>query len=126
MRELYGNWDVSYNELQGWIVGMQESIQRHVVREDNIYLISDRSKGLLATISMENWQWTQSYDEEFRYVQMTTNPVEAINSVLRRTCHLSISVVFSATFCRLDKLMPRMGLRQVKQIEVEHVYVEGV
>ncbi|KAK5842946.1 hypothetical protein PVK06_005369 [Gossypium arboreum] len=26
MRELYGDWDVSYNELQGWIAGMQEYV----------------------------------------------------------------------------------------------------
>ncbi|XP_016700027.1 uncharacterized protein [Gossypium hirsutum] len=205
MQELYGDWDVSYNGLQGWIAGMHEyvpgtvtdlqtlpykspdgeiqpgkqvfhrlfwtfescvrafpyckpmrecfesweffliNLRRHVVREDNICLISDRSKGLLAAIrrsgvpwrsvyyiqhiaanfhrdyknkdwknefvnmayeleprrfrqrfarlesqmsslptnlrtwlgSMENWQWTQSYDEGFQYGQMTTNLVEA-------------------------------------------------
>ncbi|KAH1032459.1 hypothetical protein J1N35_044633 [Gossypium stocksii] len=42
--------------------------------------------------NMENWKWTQSYDEWFR----------------------------------LAILIPRMGLRQAKQIEVGHVYVEAV
>ncbi|MFQ6633748.1 hypothetical protein Gotur_012252 [Gossypium turneri] len=42
--------------------------------------------------SMENWQWTQSYDEGFRLVT----------------------------------LMPKMGLRQAKQIEAGHMYVEAV
>ncbi|KAH1121237.1 hypothetical protein J1N35_004397 [Gossypium stocksii] len=97
------------------------NLRRHIVKEDNICLISDRSKGLLATIrrsgvpwrqrfarlesqmsslptdfrtwlgSMENWQWTQSYDKGFR----------------------------------LATLMPKMGLGQAKQIEARHVYVEG-
>ncbi|XP_012472492.1 uncharacterized protein LOC105789671 [Gossypium raimondii] len=71
--------------------------------------------------SMENWQWTQSYDEGYRYGQMTTNLVEAVNSVLRRTRHLPISVVFSVTFYRLATLMPKIGLKQAKQIEAGHV-----
>ncbi|PPS09638.1 hypothetical protein GOBAR_AA11006 [Gossypium barbadense] len=57
---------------------------------------------------------------------MTTNLVEAVNSILRRTSHLPISAVFSATFYRLATLIPKMGLRQVKQIEARHVYVETI
>ncbi|KAH1113911.1 hypothetical protein J1N35_007289 [Gossypium stocksii] len=30
MREFYGDWDASYNELQGWIAGMQEYMPRIV------------------------------------------------------------------------------------------------
>ncbi|KAK5770819.1 hypothetical protein PVK06_046974 [Gossypium arboreum] len=134
------------------------NLRRHVVKQDNIYLILDRSKGLLAGVmrsrvpwrqrlarieaqmsslpknhrlcqwlgSMEKWQWSQSYDDGFRYGQMTTNLVKAVNLVLRRTHHLPIFVIFLATFYRLTTLMPKMGLRQVKQIEVGHIYVEGV
>ncbi|PPE00050.1 hypothetical protein GOBAR_DD02942 [Gossypium barbadense] len=58
--------------------------------------------------------------------EMTTNLVEAVNSVLRRTRHLPIYVVFSATFYRLATLMPKMGLKQAKQIEAGHVYIEVV
>ncbi|PPD73491.1 hypothetical protein GOBAR_DD29583 [Gossypium barbadense] len=57
---------------------------------------------------------------------MTTNLVEVVNFVLRRTRYLSISGAFSATFYRLATLMPRMGLRQAKQIEAGHVYIEAV
>ncbi|XP_017636023.1 uncharacterized protein LOC108478111 [Gossypium arboreum] len=255
MQQLYGDWDESYNELQGWILAMVEyiprtivdlqtlpyrgpngrlelgrrilliavaqdgngnvlpiafaiiesknseswayfiqNLRRHVVREDNICIISDRSKGLVATIrqsevpwrfvycichiavnfhnqyknkdwrkrtvnmgyeleahrfrhklarletdmagsnpplrqwlgSMEPWQWAQCFDEGYRYGQMTTNLVEAINSVLRSTRHLPISAVFPATFYRLATLMPKMGLKQAKQLEVGHVYVEKI
>ncbi|KAH1130652.1 hypothetical protein J1N35_002030 [Gossypium stocksii] len=79
---------------------------RHIVRQDNICLISDRLNG--------------------PFVVMTTNLAEAINLVFRRTCHLPISAIFSVTFYRLATLMSMMGLRQVKQIEVKHVYVEGI
>ncbi|PPD96378.1 hypothetical protein GOBAR_DD06607 [Gossypium barbadense] len=71
--------------------------------------------------SMKNWQWTQSYDEGFRFRQITINLVETVNSVLRRTRHLPISAIFSTTFYRLATLMPRMRLRQAKQIEAGHV-----
>ncbi|KAK5792550.1 hypothetical protein PVK06_033665 [Gossypium arboreum] len=76
--------------------------------------------------TMEPWQWTQSFDEGFRYGQMTTNLVEGINAVLLKTRHLSISSVFSATFYRLATLMPRMGQQQVNQIEAGYVFVEDV
>ncbi|PPR82841.1 hypothetical protein GOBAR_AA37876 [Gossypium barbadense] len=70
--------------------------------------------------SMEPWQWAQCFDEGYRYGQMTTNLVEAINSILRHTRHLPISVVFSAIFSRLATLMPKMGLKQAKQLEAGH------
>ncbi|PPD76384.1 hypothetical protein GOBAR_DD26687 [Gossypium barbadense] len=61
--------------------------------------------------TMESWQGAQSFDEGFRYGQMTTNLVEGINAVLLKTQHLPISSIFSATFYRLVTLMPRMGIR---------------
>ncbi|PPD95937.1 hypothetical protein GOBAR_DD07055 [Gossypium barbadense] len=61
--------------------------------------------------TMKPWQWAQSFDEGFRYGQMTTNLVEGINAVLLKTRHLPISSVFSVTFYRLATLMPRMGIR---------------
>ncbi|KAH1120508.1 hypothetical protein J1N35_003668 [Gossypium stocksii] len=75
---------------------------------------------------MEPWQWAQSYDEGFRYGQMTTNLVKGINAVLLKTRHLPISSVFSATFYRLATLMPRMGQQQVNQMEAGHVFVKHV
>ncbi|PPD77531.1 hypothetical protein GOBAR_DD25549 [Gossypium barbadense] len=75
---------------------------------------------------MEPWQWAQSFDDGFRYGQMTTNLVEGINAVLLKTRHLPISSVFSTTFYRLATLMPRMGQQQVNQIEAGHVFVEDV
>ncbi|XP_016747037.1 uncharacterized protein [Gossypium hirsutum] len=155
------------------------NLRRHVVRQDNICIISDRSKGLVAAIrqsevlwrfvycirhiavnfhryelephrsrhklarletdmagckpsliqwlsSMEPWQWAQCFDDGYHYGHMTTNLVEAFNSILRRTRHLPISAVFSAIFYRLATLMPKMGLKQAKQLEAGHVYVEKI
>ncbi|PPD93407.1 hypothetical protein GOBAR_DD09653 [Gossypium barbadense] len=76
--------------------------------------------------TMEPWQWAQSFDEGFRYGQMTTNLVEGINVVLLKTRNLPISSVFSATFYRLATLMPRMGQQKVNQIEAGHVFVEDI
>ncbi|PPD67403.1 hypothetical protein GOBAR_DD35718 [Gossypium barbadense] len=75
---------------------------------------------------IEPWQWAQSFDEGFRYGQMTTNLVEGINAVLLKTRNLPIASVFSTTFYKLATLMPRMGQQQVEQIEAGHVFVEHV
>ncbi|PPD90090.1 hypothetical protein GOBAR_DD12975 [Gossypium barbadense] len=76
--------------------------------------------------TMEPWQWAQSFDEGFRYGQMTTNLVEGVNAVLLKTRHLPIAFVFSATFYKLATSMPRIGQQQVDQIEAGHVFVEDV
>ncbi|XP_016755178.1 uncharacterized protein [Gossypium hirsutum] len=76
--------------------------------------------------SMEPWQWAQCFDEGYRYGHMTTNLVEAVNSVLRRTRHLPISAIFSTTFYMLATLMPKMRLKQAKWLEAGHVYVEKI
>ncbi|XP_016706996.1 uncharacterized protein [Gossypium hirsutum] len=110
------------------------NLRRYVISNDNICIIFDRGKCLIAAIrrsgvpwrsvycirhiaanfhkdyknadwekqvvTIEPWQWVQSFDEGFHYGQMTTNLVEGINAVLLKTCHLPIASVFSATFYR--------------------------
>ncbi|PPD72210.1 hypothetical protein GOBAR_DD30890 [Gossypium barbadense] len=76
--------------------------------------------------TMEPWQWAQSFNEGFRYSQMTTNLVEGVNAVLLKTRHLPIASVFSTTFYRLATLMPRIRQQQVDQMEAGHVLVEDV
>ncbi|PPD80507.1 hypothetical protein GOBAR_DD22567 [Gossypium barbadense] len=73
---------------------------------------------------MEPLQWAQSFDEGFRYSQMTTNLVEGINTVLLKIRYFPIASVFSATFCRLATLMPRMGQQQVDLMETGLVFIE--
>ncbi|XP_017635669.1 uncharacterized protein LOC108477663 [Gossypium arboreum] len=184
---------VESENSESWAYFIQ-NLRRHVVRQDNICIISNRSNGLVAAIrqsevpwrfvycichnvvnfhnqyknkdwrkrivnmgyeleahrfkyklarletdmagsnpslrkwlgSMEPWQWAQCFDEGYQYSQITTNLVEAINSVLRRTRHFPISAIFSAIFYRLATLMPKMGLKQATQLEAGHVYVEKI
>lgn len=49
----------------------------------------------------------------------------AINSVLNRTYHLPISIIFSAMFYRLTTLTYRIGMKQLKQMELRHVRGKG-
>ncbi|PPD87074.1 hypothetical protein GOBAR_DD15979 [Gossypium barbadense] len=125
MEQLYGDYDSSYNELQAY------ELEPHMFRQNMIRLESDMEGQTNTSFrqwlgTMEPWQWAQSFDEGFRYGQMTTNLVEGINAVLLKTRHLPIASVFSATFYRLATLMPRMGQQQVDQIEAGHVFVEHV
>ncbi|KAH1064185.1 hypothetical protein J1N35_029172 [Gossypium stocksii] len=68
MEQLYGDWDASYNKLQGWIVAMLYELEPHLFRQRMTRLEDD----MLAT------------------------------------------------------LMSRIGLKQVNQIEVGHMFVEDV
>ncbi|PPD95061.1 hypothetical protein GOBAR_DD07901 [Gossypium barbadense] len=144
MEQLYGDYNSSYNELQGWIAAMREyvpgtvielqtmyELEPHIFRQRMIRLESDMEGQTNTSFrqwlrTTEPWQWAQSFDECFRYGHMTTNLVEGINAVLLKTHHLPIASVFSATFYRLAILMPRMGQKQVDQIQAGHVFVEHV
>ncbi|KAH1082180.1 hypothetical protein J1N35_021941 [Gossypium stocksii] len=86
-----------------------QQIHRHVVKEDNVYLISDRSKGLLAAIR-------RSGIFEHGWVAWRTD--NRLKVMMR-----GFDMV---TFYRLATLMPRMGLRKAKQIEAGYVYIKGV
>ncbi|KAK5830521.1 hypothetical protein PVK06_014316 [Gossypium arboreum] len=74
---------VEYECFESWEFFLR-NLRRHVIRKGNICLISDRSKGLLATIRRSEVPW------------------------------------------RLATLMSRIGLRQAKQIEAKHMYVEAI
>ncbi|PPD76338.1 hypothetical protein GOBAR_DD26733 [Gossypium barbadense] len=113
------------------VVAMAYELEPHIFCQRMIRLESDMEgqtntsfRQWLGTI--EPWQCAQSFDEGFRYGQMTTNLVEGINAVLLKTHHLPIASVFSTTFYRLATLMPRMGQQQVDQMEAGHVFVEHV
>ncbi|PPR86748.1 hypothetical protein GOBAR_AA33943 [Gossypium barbadense] len=99
--------DVSYNKLQGWIAGMQKYVPE-IMADLQTLPITCCDKAIGGSM------------------EMTTNLVEAVNSVLRRIRHLPISVVFLVTFYKLATLMPKMRLRQAKQIEAGHVYIEAI
>ncbi|PPR87773.1 hypothetical protein GOBAR_AA32927 [Gossypium barbadense] len=112
------------------IVNMGYELEPHRFRHKLVRLETDMA-GYKPSLtqwlsSIEPWQWAQCFDGGYRYGHMTTNLVEAVNFVLRRTRHLLISAIFSATFYRLATLMPKIGLKQAKQLEAGHVYVEKI
>ncbi|PPD93578.1 hypothetical protein GOBAR_DD09465 [Gossypium barbadense] len=77
MEQLYGGYASSYNELQEWIAAMREYVPGTVIElqtrpyygpddqlqpvdrtcNDNIYIISDSGKGLIATIRRSGVLW---------------------------------------------------------------------
>ncbi|PPD98687.1 hypothetical protein GOBAR_DD04271 [Gossypium barbadense] len=127
MKQLYGDYDSSYNELQRWIAAMRDywnlsflntytayELEPHIFGQRMIRLENDMEGQTNTSFrqwlgTMEPWKWAQSFDEGFHYGQMTTNLVEGVNAVLLKTRHLLIASVFSATFYRLATLMPRMS-----------------
>ncbi|PPS12371.1 hypothetical protein GOBAR_AA08276 [Gossypium barbadense] len=94
------------------IVNMEYELEPHRFRHKLTRLETDMA-GCKPSLtqwlsSMEPWQWAQCFDEGYRYGHMTTNLVEVVNSVLRRTRHLPISAVFSAIFySRRSGIPPR-------------------
>ncbi|XP_040940151.1 uncharacterized protein [Gossypium hirsutum] len=191
MEQLYGDFDASYNELQGWIAATREydgnnnvlpiafaivdkeniesweffltnlrrrsgvpwrsvycirhiasnfhrdyknpdwkrqvvkmayELEPHIFRQRMTRLENDMEGQTNTSFrqwlgTMEPWQWAQSFDEGFRYGQMTTNLVEGINTVLLKTRHLPISSVFSATFYR-DAMVANRWIARLMNIEV--------
>ncbi|PPD69220.1 hypothetical protein GOBAR_DD33902 [Gossypium barbadense] len=97
MEQQYGDYDSSYNELQGWIAAMQEYV--------------------LGTVIELQTRPYYGPDDQLQ---------PGINAVLLKTHHLPVASVFFATFYKLATLMPRMGQQQVDQIETGHVFVEHV
>ncbi|PPD95216.1 hypothetical protein GOBAR_DD07755 [Gossypium barbadense] len=126
MEQLYGDYNLSYNELQGWIVAMRAyELEPHIFWQRMNRLESDMEgqtntsfRQWLRTI--EPWQWAQSFDEGFRYGHMTTNLVEGINAVLLKTRHLPIASVFSVTFYRSYGVDLRSRRCECKKFETLH------
>ena len=67
-------------------------------------------------------QWTQAYDEGRRYGHMTTNLVESINSMLKRTRHLPITSLVQATYFKLLTTFAKRGRKAETMIRAGHKY----
>ncbi|PPD89191.1 hypothetical protein GOBAR_DD13870 [Gossypium barbadense] len=102
MEQLYGDWDASYNELKGWIVAMREYVSGY---------------------ELESQQFRQRFTRlEAQMMGLQTN----LRQWLGRMEHWQWTQIFSTTFYKLVVLMPRIGLRQVKQIKTGYVHVEAI
>ncbi|MFQ6669266.1 hypothetical protein Gotur_034587 [Gossypium turneri] len=68
-------------------------------------LINSEGTDYLCNIRFE--QWAQAYDDGLRYGHMTSNLAECINSILKGTRHLPITLVVRETYFRLTVLFPK-------------------
>ncbi|PPD92880.1 hypothetical protein GOBAR_DD10176 [Gossypium barbadense] len=118
MEELYGYWDASYDKLQWWLV-----------------VISNR---LVAVIKHFGVPWRFIYCIHHIEVNFHKdfNNVDWRNQVVNRGYKLEqhrfkqrlarLQIDMHTMFYKLETLMPRMSLKQVKQMETGHVYYEEV
>ncbi|PPD86638.1 hypothetical protein GOBAR_DD16422 [Gossypium barbadense] len=114
MFDLYCGNESDKNALIHLFAELAYELEPHIFRQRMIRLESEMEGQTNTSFrqwlgTMESWQWAQSFDEGFRYGQMTINLVEGINAVLLKTHHLSITSVLSATFYMLATMMSRMG-----------------
>ncbi|WVZ06169.1 hypothetical protein V8G54_019515 [Vigna mungo] len=70
-------------------------------------------------------QFTLAYDEGRRWGHLTTNLVEAINSVLKKTRNLPISSIVLATYTICNSYFTERGKQITAMISVGHVYSEN-
>ncbi|XP_040967943.1 uncharacterized protein [Gossypium hirsutum] len=124
------------------------NLRRHVVRHDNICIISDRSKGLVAAIRQSEVLWRSVYcirhiavnfhneyknkDWRKRIVNMgyELEPHRFRHKLARLEtdmagCKPSLTQWLSSME-PLATLMPKMGLKQAKQLEAGHLYIEKI
>ncbi|KAH1098492.1 hypothetical protein J1N35_015413 [Gossypium stocksii] len=107
---------VDKENLESWEFFLT-NLRRYVIRNDNICIISDRGKGLIAAIRHSGVPWRSVYC----ICHIVANfHRDYKNADWKR------QVVAMAIFSRLTTVMPRMGQQQVDQMEAEHVFVEDV
>ncbi|XP_017613766.1 uncharacterized protein LOC108458881 [Gossypium arboreum] len=125
------------------------NLRRHVVRQDNICIISDRSKGLVAAIRQSEVPWMSVYcirhiavnfhneyknkDWRKRIVNMgyELEPHRFRHKLARLEidmvgCKPSLTQWLRSMELWLAILMPKMRLKQAKQLEAGHVYVKKI
>ncbi|KAK5819558.1 hypothetical protein PVK06_024568 [Gossypium arboreum] len=68
-------------------------------------MVNDQAADYLYNIPFE--QWIQAYNSSLRYGHMITNLAECINSILKGTHHLPITLVVGETYFRLAALFPK-------------------
>ncbi|PPD83767.1 hypothetical protein GOBAR_DD19288 [Gossypium barbadense] len=98
MEQLYGDYDSSYNELQGWIAAMREYVPGTVI---------ELQTGPTFDPSYE----IEPHIFRQRMIRHESDMVGRTNTSFRQW---------------LATLMPRMGQQQVDQMEARHMFIEHV
>ncbi|KAK5836494.1 hypothetical protein PVK06_012286 [Gossypium arboreum] len=101
------------------------NLQRYVISNDNICIISNRGKGLIVAIRRSGVLWRSVYC--IRHIAVNFHR-DYKNADWKRQVVKIVVGYYGAVVMgsKLATLMPRMGQQQVNQIEAEHVFVEDV
>ncbi|KAH1092389.1 hypothetical protein J1N35_019646 [Gossypium stocksii] len=86
--------------------------------------INEEGVDYLCNIPFE--QWTQAYDGGLRYGHMTTNLAECINSIIKGTRHLPITLVARETYFQLAALFLKQAVTYKGQMQGGHVWCHKV
>ncbi|PPR94799.1 hypothetical protein GOBAR_AA25869 [Gossypium barbadense] len=130
LEKMYGGSDASYNEVWQWC----QVLERYVPYEINkdhfhemlavLRSVNKEGHNYLCNIPFE--QWTQAYDNDLRYGQITLNLAECINFVLKGTRHLPITSVVRETYFRLAALFSKQTVRYKGEMQGGHVWYAKV
>jgi len=90
---------------------------KNIIIEDNV-----EATQWLDDIPRE--KWTLAWDNGQQWGHMTTNLVESINSVLKKTRNLPISYMVMATYTRCNKFFTNRGRKVTTMMAIGHVYSE--
>ncbi|XP_052488020.1 uncharacterized protein LOC128041751 [Gossypium raimondii] len=96
------------------------NLRRYVISNDNICIISDRRKGLIAAIRRSGVPCVRARATHFR------QRMARLESDMEGQTNTSFRQWLGTMEPWLATLMPRMGQQQVNQMEAGHVFVEGI
>jgi len=71
-------------------------------------------------------KWSYAYDGGQRYIHMTTNLAECVNSVLKRARSLPICALLKITFQNINAWFVERGLKADSMLRASHQYPEDV
>ena len=69
-------------------------------------------------------KWTQAWDGGRRYGHMTTNLVECVNGVLKKSRHLPITALVKCTYYKLGTMFAKRGKEAQDAIRNGHAFTE--
>ncbi|KAH1047121.1 hypothetical protein J1N35_037905 [Gossypium stocksii] len=154
---MHNGWHVSYNEIYvssqirelEYYLQLNDREASRTIHTIGYEIIKDRFHEMLEILWSINSigarclsnipfdQWIKSYDEGLQYDHMTSNLAECINSIFKRTRHLSItSIVKETYFCLAGLLQKRVifrtgqtnrgyaGCVRMQDIQCRHGHIE--
>ncbi|KAK5770866.1 hypothetical protein PVK06_047023 [Gossypium arboreum] len=141
IEQLYGNFEASYNELQGWIAAIREYVPRTVIelQARPYYGLDDQLQSGKRIFHRMFWTFDQyvrifphckpfvQVDGTWLYGKYTQILLIAVaQDSNRNVLPIAFAIVDKENMESLATLMPRIGQQQVNQIEAGHVFFEDV